>query len=281
MRPSSCSGSSEWITPRPAVIHCTPPFEQQAFVAGAVAMAHAPGDHVGDRLEAAVRMVRKAADVVLRIVGAERVEHQERIEPSLQRLRQHARQLDAGAVGRGLAGDHALDACEVWRPSRSPEVGSCRRHAMLLGRCGRGLQAATASSICACAAASAALLGIRSHRQPFGVHEVDVGHAEEREHGLEVRHLRVGRRVAVLAAARERDVDLLALEQSLRATRRVAERHLRPRDRVDPVLELRRHAEVVHRHAQHHHICGPDLRNQRIVERARVRPARASAGLRA
>ncbi len=26
MRPSSCSGSSEWMMPRPAVIHCTPPF---------------------------------------------------------------------------------------------------------------------------------------------------------------------------------------------------------------------------------------------------------------
>ena len=33
MRPSSCSGISLWITPRPAVIHCTPPLEQQAFVA--------------------------------------------------------------------------------------------------------------------------------------------------------------------------------------------------------------------------------------------------------
>jgi hypothetical protein len=29
MRPPSCSGSSEWITPRPAVIHWTPPFESR------------------------------------------------------------------------------------------------------------------------------------------------------------------------------------------------------------------------------------------------------------
>ena len=99
--------------PRPAVIHCTLPLVQQALVPGVVAMAHAARDHVRHRLEAAMRMVRKAADVVLRIVGAERVEHQERIEPALQRLRQHARELHARAVGRRLAGDHALDRARL------------------------------------------------------------------------------------------------------------------------------------------------------------------------
>jgi hypothetical protein len=44
MRPVPASGISLWITPRPAVIHCTPPLRQQAFVAGAVAVAHAPGN---------------------------------------------------------------------------------------------------------------------------------------------------------------------------------------------------------------------------------------------
>ncbi len=56
---------------------------QQPFVAGRVAMAHAAGDHVGDGLEAAVRMIGKAGDVVAGLVGTKRVEHQERIEPML------------------------------------------------------------------------------------------------------------------------------------------------------------------------------------------------------
>jgi hypothetical protein len=57
---------------------------QQAFVAGAVAVAHAAGEHVGDGLEAAVRVVGEAADVVAGLVGAEGVEHQEGVEPALQ-----------------------------------------------------------------------------------------------------------------------------------------------------------------------------------------------------
>ena len=39
---------------------------QQPFMAGAVAMAHAAGDHVGDGLEAAVRMVGKPGDIIVR-----------------------------------------------------------------------------------------------------------------------------------------------------------------------------------------------------------------------
>ena len=51
-------------------------------MAGTVAMAHAAGDHVCDCLEAAMRMVWEATDIVLRVVGAERVEHEKRIEPA-------------------------------------------------------------------------------------------------------------------------------------------------------------------------------------------------------
>ena len=83
---------------------------EQADVADAVAVAHAPVEHDRHGLEAAVRVVGKAADVVARGIAAEGVEHQERIEAALQRLRQHARQLDAGAVGGRLAADDALDA---------------------------------------------------------------------------------------------------------------------------------------------------------------------------
>ncbi len=73
-------------------------------------MAHAALEHDRDGLEAAVRVVGKAADVVARGVAAEGVEHQEGIEPLLQRLGQDARQLDAVAVGSGLAANDALDA---------------------------------------------------------------------------------------------------------------------------------------------------------------------------
>ena len=75
---------------------------QQAFMAGAVAMPHAPGDHVGDGLETTVRMIGKAGDVVVGLVAAKGIEHQERVEPVLQVLRQHPGQFDASAVGSGL-----------------------------------------------------------------------------------------------------------------------------------------------------------------------------------
>ena len=86
---------------------------EQADVADAVAMAHAALQHDRHGLEAAVRVVREAADVVARRIAAERVEHQERIEAALQRLRQHARQLDAVAVGGRLAAHDALDAARA------------------------------------------------------------------------------------------------------------------------------------------------------------------------
>jgi hypothetical protein len=51
-----------------------------AAVPHAVAMLHGPGQHVGDRLDPAVRMPGKARQVILRNVVAEIVEQQERIE---------------------------------------------------------------------------------------------------------------------------------------------------------------------------------------------------------
>src|SRR5690606_34217698 len=81
---------------------------EQAFMAGAVTVQHAPGDHVGDGLEAAVRVVGKAGDVVVGLVATEGVEHQEGVEPALQRLAEHAGELDAGAVRGRLANDQAL-----------------------------------------------------------------------------------------------------------------------------------------------------------------------------
>ena len=51
-----------------------------AVVAHAVAMLHGSGEHVGNRLDAAVRMPRKSGEVILGDVIAEIVEEQEGIE---------------------------------------------------------------------------------------------------------------------------------------------------------------------------------------------------------
>lgn len=69
---------------------------------------HPARDHVGDGLEAAVRVIGEAADVVVGIIGAKRIEHQEWIEASLQRLGQHARELHAGTVRGRSSGDELL-----------------------------------------------------------------------------------------------------------------------------------------------------------------------------
>src|SRR5690606_27679224 len=67
-------------------------------------------EHVGHGLEAAVRMARKPGQVVLRAIGAELVEQQERIEIRQLGTADDARQLDPGPVGRGRAADRAGDA---------------------------------------------------------------------------------------------------------------------------------------------------------------------------
>lgn len=89
-------------------------------MAGAVAVAHAPGDHVGDGFEATVRMVGKPGDVVAGAVAAKGIEHQKRIQPPLQVLGQYPREFDARPVRRGLTGDDLLDTA---RPQREGSVG--------------------------------------------------------------------------------------------------------------------------------------------------------------
>jgi hypothetical protein len=51
---------------------------ERAAVAEAVAVLDRAGEHVGDRLDAAMRMPREPGEVVVRIVVAEVVEQQER-----------------------------------------------------------------------------------------------------------------------------------------------------------------------------------------------------------
>ena len=62
-------------------------------------MAHVAVEHVSDGFEATMRMFRKAADIVVRIIGIELIEHQERIHMQAALAAQAAVQFDAGAVG--------------------------------------------------------------------------------------------------------------------------------------------------------------------------------------
>src|SRR6185437_1458712 len=97
---------------------------QQADVADAVVVAHAAFLHDRHRLETAVRVIRKAADVVDRLVAAEGVEHQEGVEALLQALREDPSELDAVAVGRRLATDEALDAARAESGCRDVHGGN-------------------------------------------------------------------------------------------------------------------------------------------------------------
>jgi hypothetical protein len=76
---------------------------EHALVAMVVLVAHASVEHVGDGLEAAMRMLGEPGDVVLGFVRAEFIQQQERVEVRQSRLTDDTRQLDAGAVRRGLA----------------------------------------------------------------------------------------------------------------------------------------------------------------------------------
>src|SRR5271155_2578048 len=63
-----------------------------------ILMAHMAIEHVGDSFEAAMRVRREAADIVVRIIGIELIEHQERVHILAALAAQTAAQLDAGAV---------------------------------------------------------------------------------------------------------------------------------------------------------------------------------------
>src|SRR5882724_12030239 len=80
-----------------------------ALVAGAVPVPYASSEHVRHSLEAAVRMIGEAGDVFLRIIRAEGVEQQKRVETALQIVGEDARELDTRAVGRSLPGHLAFD----------------------------------------------------------------------------------------------------------------------------------------------------------------------------
>ena len=99
--------------------------------AGSVHFERAPGDRgtvvrvqiqynpPGGRLAAEIaemfgagveQMIRESGDVVVRVVAAEGIEHQERVEAALQVLRQHPGELHPCAIRGRLAGDQSFDA---------------------------------------------------------------------------------------------------------------------------------------------------------------------------
>ena len=78
---------------------------EAAAVAEAVAVLDVAGEHVGDRLDAAVRMPRETRRGSRRVVVAEVVEQQERIELAGVAEAEGALQLDAGALERGVGLD--------------------------------------------------------------------------------------------------------------------------------------------------------------------------------
>jgi hypothetical protein len=54
-------------------------------------------------------VVRKTGNVVIGLVAAKGIEHQKWVKPVLQILCEDAAELDACAIGCGLANDQALD----------------------------------------------------------------------------------------------------------------------------------------------------------------------------
>src|SRR5262245_56739236 len=73
-----------------------------AAVAEAVAERDRPGEHVRDRLDAAMRMPRKAGDVILGTLITKIIEEQERIEVGRVTKAEGALQLHARALQRRL-----------------------------------------------------------------------------------------------------------------------------------------------------------------------------------
>ena len=73
-------------------------------------MQHAARDHIRDRFEAPMRVIRETGDVIVRIITAEGIHHQKRVQPTLQWLRDHSGQLHTRAIRRFNALDQLFDA---------------------------------------------------------------------------------------------------------------------------------------------------------------------------
>src|SRR5262249_40994985 len=105
---------------------------ERAAISQAVAMFHGAGEHVGDGLNAAVRVPRKPREIIGWPIVAKIIEQQKRI--GLRRIAEAegAPQLDAGALDGGLRLYNAFDGAD------GHEVGC-----LSLGSGGRGGQLAS------------------------------------------------------------------------------------------------------------------------------------------
>ena len=82
---------------------------QQPRVSSAVAVAHLTRDQIGQRLETAMRMIRKAGPVIPAFIAPETVQQQKGIEPAVQSLTDDASQFHARPFRHGTARDELLD----------------------------------------------------------------------------------------------------------------------------------------------------------------------------
>jgi hypothetical protein len=85
---------------------------EAATIAETVAVLHGAGQHIGDRLDAAMRMPRESGEIVLRTIVAEVVEQQERIVVGGVAESERAAELDASAFERRFRRDDFLDGSD-------------------------------------------------------------------------------------------------------------------------------------------------------------------------
>jgi hypothetical protein len=78
---------------------------QVPAIAHVVLVAHMPVEHVGHRLESAMRVRRKSREVIVGIVRIKLIEHEERIDVQAALAAEAAAQLHARTVRSG----HRLD----------------------------------------------------------------------------------------------------------------------------------------------------------------------------
>jgi hypothetical protein len=78
-----------------------------------VLVQHAAIEHVGDGFEAAMRVIRKPANIVGRLVGCELVKHQKRVKIQVGRVRVNPQQFDPSAIVGGAPRQYLLDLANI------------------------------------------------------------------------------------------------------------------------------------------------------------------------
>ena len=103
-----------------------------AFVAHAVAMQHVAVQHVGQGDKTAVGVIGKAGDVFIRVVAAEVVEHQKRIEVTQGRGTDGAMHCNTGAFTDRAGSDDLGNVTYGHKQSPSSAEENGWRYAMRL-----------------------------------------------------------------------------------------------------------------------------------------------------